>query len=149
MMAGDTAETFKYTGTFHMVLFILRCITPVRNVHDMIRTKYGAGTLKSIRHVEKSRKTVCKLDNDIFFLQRCYDNNMLPRFLSNTNCPIRRVQGSRLHRKHQRDYLLEELTEKRRDLRIRQRSLLTSPNIDSLGCLGLTGYEPTGPCPVV
>ena len=120
-------------GWFHAVLFLLRCIAPTSNVHHMVYSKYGAGTLKSIRHIEKSRKSICKLEHDITFLQRCFDNNLVPHFLSKSKCAVSRLRGSRLHRKHLRETLLDELTHKRQELRDKQREILTSPNIDSLG----------------
>ena len=70
----------------YVLLFIIKCRFPAnKSIADIVRGRYNENVLRKIRRLEKLDFKIRKCGLDIEFLQTCFDNNLIPKFLKHTS----------------------------------------------------------------
>ena len=94
-------------------MFVIKCRFPAnKSIADIIRSRYDDKVLCKIRKLEKTDLKVRKCRLDVEFLQICYDNKLMPKFLNFkvTNAGLR---DSKTYRECQLKLLKQELANKK------------------------------------
>ena len=103
-----------------VVLFIMKIrFLPGKSIACIITKRYGRQHLNLFRNCEKTDYKLRKTKCDLEFLETCYNNGLLPKFL-NFRLYTTRYSSSHLYREFQRKLLEKEIKFKKSQVRILQ-----------------------------
>ena len=109
-----------------MFLFLIRLRFPKsKSISDILRRRYGLGTLKGIRKFEKLDYRLRKAELDLEYLLRCRDSNAIPSFL-NFCVSSQSLKNSLTYRQCQLNLLQEEIRHKKSDIRVLKKEFNSS-----------------------
>ena len=98
-------------------LFITRIRFPTnKSIAEIITLRYGHETLLTIRKFEKVNFKRRKLELDLDFVNKCYEQKLTPTFVR-FRLPNKNLRNSRTYIKCQLDLLREEIQDKETQLR--------------------------------
>lgn len=98
-------------------LFITRIRFPSnKSIADIVTSRYGRDTLQTIRKFEKVNFKRRKLELDLDFVNKCYEQRLTPTFIR-FRMPNQNLRNSRAYRKCQLDLLRQEIHDKEAKLR--------------------------------
>ena len=93
-------------------LFITRLRFPAnKSISDIVTARYGRDILQTMRKFEKANFKRRKLELDLDFLNKCYEQKLTPTFLR-FRLPNRNLRQSRAYRRCQMDLLRQEIQDK-------------------------------------
>ena len=96
-------------GFVLILSFLLKLrFPPHRPLFDIIRSRYGAATVRTIRQWENTAKKLEKAKSDIDFLKRCSTYNIIPKFLK-FKLYRENLQNTPIYREFQRTLLDREI----------------------------------------
>ena len=98
-------------------LFITRIRFPAsKSIADIVTSRYGRDTLKTMRKFEKANFKRRKLELDLDFLNKCYEQQLTPTFVK-FRLPNSNLRQSHAYRRCQMDLLRQEIHDKEGKLR--------------------------------